>query len=106
MTPAATLDQFSGILLRARKAGMLPGLIHPCLVLHAADDGSVITRELATAVGISQAAASGTVDRLVTLGWVTRANPHPEDRRLLFLVVTDAGRKVFTEVFGEILESP
>ena len=55
--------------------------------------------ELARHLGVTSAAASGIVDRLVTRGHVER-RPHPDDRRRTQVVLTDSGR---TEVIGHLM---
>lgn len=55
--------------------------------------------ELAQHLGVSSAAASGIVDRLVTRGHVER-KPHTEDRRRTQVVLTDSGRQ---EVLGHLM---
>ncbi|GMA32878.1 MarR family winged helix-turn-helix transcriptional regulator [Litorihabitans aurantiacus] len=58
------------------------------LLLAARDGHDVRQRELALALGMTDASVSGLVDRLERRGYVRR-EPHPEDRRSLRLVVTD-----------------
>jgi DNA-binding MarR family transcriptional regulator len=47
--------------------------------------------DLARHLGVTTAAASGIVDRLVARGHVERV-PHPDDRRRTQVVMTDSGR--------------
>lgn len=55
--------------------------------------------ELARHLGVTSAAASGIVDRLVARGHVER-QPHAEDRRRTQVVVTDSGHE---EVLGHLM---
>ena len=56
------------------------------LCLHATTMG-----ELAAEMNITLPSATSLVDRLVKSGWVTR-QPDPDDRRIIRLSVTEAGR--------------
>jgi DNA-binding MarR family transcriptional regulator len=55
--------------------------------------------ELARHLGVTSAAASGIVDRLVARGHVER-RPHEADRRRTQVLLTDSGRK---EVLGHLM---
>jgi DNA-binding MarR family transcriptional regulator len=55
--------------------------------------------ELARHLGVTSAAASGIVDRLVARGHVER-QPHPDDRRRTQVVLTGSGR---SEVLGHLM---
>lgn len=55
--------------------------------------------ELARHLGVTSAAASGIVDRLVARGHVER-RPHEQDRRRTAVVLTDSGR---AEVVGHLM---
>lgn len=55
--------------------------------------------ELAGRLGVTSAAASGIVDRLVSRGHVQR-EPHPTDRRRTVVVATDSGQE---EVLGHLM---
>lgn len=55
--------------------------------------------ELARHLGVTSAAASGIVDRLVARGHVER-RPHEADKRRTQVVLTDSGR---TEVLGHLM---
>ena len=55
--------------------------------------------ELAQRLGVTSAAASGIVDRLVARGHVAR-RPHPSDRRRTVVVATDSGRE---EMLGHLM---
>ena len=57
--------------------------------------------ELADHLGVTSAAASGIVDRLVSRGHVER-RPHAADRRRTQVVLTDSGRQ---EVLGHLSTS-
>ena len=55
--------------------------------------------ELAQRLGVTSAAASGIVDRLVARGHVER-RPHPTDRRRTAVVCTPSGRE---ELMGHLM---
>ena len=55
--------------------------------------------ELARHLGVTSAAASGIVDRLVARGHVER-QPHADDKRRTAVVLTDSGRR---EVLGHLM---
>ncbi|HZB66001.1 MAG TPA: MarR family transcriptional regulator [Ornithinibacter sp.] len=76
----------------ARKAGLSTSELHSLRHLMGAPMGPV---ELARALGVTSAASSGIVDRLVTRGHVTR-RAHAADGRRTEVVITDSGR---TEVY-------
>lgn len=77
----------------ARKAGLSVSELHSLRHLMASPMGPV---ELAKALGVTSAASSGVVDRLVARGHAER-HPHAEDRRRTEVVVTESGRR---EVFA------
>ena len=56
--------------------------------------------ELAEEMNITLPSATSLVDRLVKSGWVER-QPDPNDRRIIRLAVTEAGRKVCMEMKAE-----
>ena len=77
----------------ARKAGLSVSELHSLRHLMAAPMGPV---ELAKALGVTSAASSGVVDRLVARGHAER-HPHARDGRRTEVVVTESGRR---EVFA------
>ena len=77
----------------ARKAGLSVSELHSLRHLMAAPMGPV---ELAKALGVTSAASSGVVDRLVARGHAER-HPHGQDGRRTEVVVTESGRR---EVFA------
>lgn len=72
----------------ARRAGLSTSELHSLRHLSAGPLGPV---ELARLLGVTSAASSGVVDRLVARGHVER-RPHPEDGRRTAVVITDNGR--------------
>ena len=77
----------------ARKAGLSVSELHSLRHLVATPMGPV---ELAKALGVTSAASSGVVDRLVARGHAER-RPHAADGRRTEVVVTESGRReVFT----------
>ena len=77
----------------ARKAGLSTSELHSLRHLMDTPMGPV---ELARALGVTSAASSGVVDRLVARGHATR-RPHHDDGRRTEVVITGSGRvEVFT----------
>lgn len=76
----------------ARQAGLSTSELHSLRHLMDTPMGPV---ELARALGVTSAASSGVVDRLVARGHAER-RPHPDDGRRTEVVITDSGR---VEVF-------
>ncbi len=72
----------------ARKNGMSTSELHSLRHLVAAPMGPV---ELARTLGVTSAAASGVIDRLVAHGHAERTS-HPDDGRRRRVVITDRGR--------------
>jgi DNA-binding MarR family transcriptional regulator len=77
----------------ARQAGLSTSELHSLRHLM---DGSMGPVELARALGVTSAASSGVVDRLVARGHAER-RPHPGDGRRTEVVITESGR---VEVFA------
>jgi len=77
----------------ARKAGLSTSELHSLRHLMDTPMGLV---ELARALGVTSAASSGVVDRLVARGHATR-RPHHDDGRRTEVVITETGR---VEVFA------
>jgi len=77
----------------ARKAGLSTSELHSLRHLMDTPMGPV---ELARALGVTSAASSGVVDRLVARGHATR-RPHHDDGRRTEVVITESGR---VEVFA------
>ncbi|MBM6405408.1 MarR family transcriptional regulator [Phycicoccus sp. CSK15P-2] len=71
----------------ARRAGLSTSELHALRHLSGGAMGPV---DLARALGVTSAAASGVVDRLAGRGHVER-RPHPDDRRRTEVVLTDSG---------------
>lgn len=72
----------------ARRAGLSVSELHSLRHLMTAPLGPV---ELARELGVTSAASSGVVDRLVARGHAER-RPHPDDGRRTEVVITDSGR--------------
>ena len=77
----------------ARRAGLSTSELHSLRHLMDTPMGPV---ELARALGVTSAASSGVVDRLVARGHATR-RPHHDDGRRTEVVITETGR---VEVFA------
>lgn len=56
-------------------------------------------RDLVDRLHVTAPTVSGTLDRLVELGYVVRVES-PDDRRMRLLRPTDAGRRVYEDVLG------
>ncbi len=79
----------------ARKAGLSVSELHSLRHLMSSPMGPV---ELARELGVTSAASSGVVDRLVARGHAER-RPHPDDRRRTEVVITDSGKlEIFTRL--------
>lgn len=79
----------------ARRAGLSTSELHSLRHLMDAPMGPV---DLARVLGVTSAASSGVVDRLVARGHATR-RAHPGDGRRTEVVITDSGRsEVFTRL--------
>lgn len=79
----------------ARKAGLSVSELHSLRHLMGSPMGPV---ELARELGVTSAASSGVVDRLVARGHAER-RPHPDDGRRTEVVITESGR---LEVFARL----
>lgn len=79
----------------ARKAGLSVSELHSLRHLMSAPMGPV---ELARELGVTSAASSGIVDRLVGRGHAER-RPHPDDGRRTVVDITESGR---VEVFSRL----
>jgi DNA-binding MarR family transcriptional regulator len=79
----------------ARAAGLSTSELHSLRHLMDTPMGPV---DLARELGVTSAASSGVVDRLVARGHAER-RPHPGDRRRTQVVITDSGR---AEVFARL----
>ncbi len=102
-TPTRTLDALQELIdvasqtpgAVARRAGLSTSELHALRHLSLEPLGPA---DLARKLGVTSAAASGVVDRLVAHGHVRRS-PHPEDGRRTVVAVTDAGRaEAFTRL--------
>jgi DNA-binding MarR family transcriptional regulator len=80
----------------AREAGLSTSELHSLRHLSAQPMGPV---ELAKVLGVTSAASSGVVDRLVARGHAER-RPDPRDGRRTQVVITDSGR---AEVIARLL---
>lgn len=79
----------------ARRAGLSTSELHSLRHLMDTPMGPV---DLARALGVTSAASSGVVDRLVARGHARR-RPHPGDGRRTEVVITDSGRaEVYTRL--------
>jgi DNA-binding MarR family transcriptional regulator len=69
-----------------------------------AREGSMNTKSLAEALGVTPSNVTGIVDRLVKQGLVSRQE-NPEDRRMLLIRVTDKGEAILTSLREETISS-
>ena len=69
-----------------------------------AREGSMNTKSLAEALGVTPSNVTGIVDRLVKQGLVSRQE-NPEDRRMLELRVTAKGERILTSLREETISS-
>jgi DNA-binding MarR family transcriptional regulator len=69
-----------------------------------AREGSMNTKSLAEALGVTSSNVTGIVDRLVKQGLVSRQE-NPEDRRMLQIQVTDQGQAILTSLREETISS-
>lgn len=102
--PGPVLDALRRLLDSGRRAtpalARRAGLTHTELaVLEHVMDEPVGPTELAQRLGVTSAAASGIVDRLVARGHAER-QPHPTDRRRTAVVATAGGRE---ELMGHLI---
>ena len=102
--PGPVLDALRRLLDSGRRAtpalARRAGLTHTELaVLEHVMDEPVGPTELAQRLGVTSAAASGIVDRLVARGHAER-QPHPTDRRRTAVIATDSGRE---ELMGHLI---
>ncbi len=72
----------------ARRAGLSHSELQ---VLELLSDGATSPAELSRLVGVTSAAMSGIVDRLVARGHASRA-PHPDDGRRTVVEISESGR--------------
>lgn len=102
--PGPVLDTLRRFIDTSRRAtpalARRAGLTHTELtVLEHVMDEPVGPSELAQRLGVTSAAASGIVDRLVARGHARR-EPHPTDRRRTAVTATDSGRE---ELMGHLM---
>jgi DNA-binding MarR family transcriptional regulator len=72
---------------------------------HLISSGPLSPTDIADRLGVSTAAATGAIDRLVTAGHVSR-QPHPSDRRRLLIVPEpESVRRAMTSLMPMILET-
>lgn len=83
----------------ARRAGLSVSELHSLRHLSRSPMGPV---DLAKALGVTSAAASGIVDRLESRGHAKRQD-HPDDRRRTEVVVTDSGRREVLALLSPML---
>lgn len=80
----------------ARRAGLSHNEI---AVLDLLSETALGPSEIARALAVTSAAASGIIDRLVTHGYVVRV-PHAEDRRRTVVEISEEGR---AEIVGHLM---
>jgi DNA-binding MarR family transcriptional regulator len=73
-------------------------------ILEAVADGALTAGQVAGAVGLSPAAATTAIQRLVTRGYLTR-EPDPDDRRRAVVELTPAARRRAEEIYGPVGEA-
>lgn len=88
------------LIAQARASGL--GLLEFLLLIRAADDEGVVTRDAGRALGVSTGTMTGLADRLES-GNLVRRHAHPTDRRLLVLKATPKGRRVVDRALNPVL---
>ena len=84
-------------LLYARRHGL--SVAHMVAMAHLQRHTCCKVSDLAASLGVTSAAASQMIDRLVHLGYVSRLE-NPTDRRSRQLTLTDAGREILREALA------
>lgn len=87
---------------RARQLGAQQ--IELCALEHLVAMGPLAPGELAHRLGLSSGGVTGLASRLIEAGWVNRA-PHPRDRRMRVLTVTESGEAHLADYLQPILDS-
>jgi DNA-binding MarR family transcriptional regulator len=72
-------------------------LVHLNVLSELESDGPLSMRRLAEAMDVSDASATGIVDRMEKRGLVERRHD-AEDRRVVLVSIADAGRRVFSDM--------
>lgn len=80
----------------ARRAGLSHNEV---AVLDLLSETALGPGEIARALAVTSAAASGIIDRLVARGYAVRG-PHPQDRRRTVVQISETGR---TEIVGHLM---
>jgi DNA-binding MarR family transcriptional regulator len=70
-------------------------------ILGAVVDGALSAGRVAEAVGLSPAAATTAIQRLVASGYLTR-EPDPQDRRRAVVELTPAARRMAERIYGPV----
>ncbi|MFD1534593.1 MarR family winged helix-turn-helix transcriptional regulator [Pseudonocardia aurantiaca] len=70
-------------------------------ILGAVVDGALSAGRVAEAVGLSPAAATTAIQRLVASGYLTR-EPDPQDRRRAVVELTPAARRLAERIYGPV----
>ena len=71
------------------------------LILLRAQNGPTTATRLVEQLGLGRTAMTAVVDRLERRGWVER-RPHPTDRRVALVELTDAGRRVADDAMDAV----
>lgn len=103
---AALLDELTahtpaGMMRAMRRWPSGPlSLVHLNVLMVLSEDGPVSMRTLAEALDVSQASATGIVDRMEQRGLVERQRDE-DDRRVIRVALTDGGRQLIAGIASE-----
>jgi len=87
--------------LESVRSGLTTSQLFTLLLLDGAPESGAPMSHLAKELGVSLPTATGLVDRLVREALVER-RPHPEDRRVVLVRLTDAGRDVTRRILDAL----
>lgn len=87
--------------LESVRGGLTTSQLFTLLLLDGALESGAPMSRLAKELGVSLPTATGLVDRLVREALVER-RPHPEDRRVVLVRLTDAGRDVTRRILDAL----
>lgn len=98
------IDALDAFLRNVQKERLNMSQLHLLIIVYRVEECSIRLSEIAALIGFTCGGVTGLADQLVKRGLATR-HVYPDDRRSVYLMLTDTGKELVRKVDQFLLES-